>query len=72
MPLLNVRRVYVVQDRESGAFVDCNMTLVRSLRYAARVESEQLVRESMAFSLHDGQLICPDGFDIVQLYEIDN
>lgn len=70
MGLLDVRQIYVVQDRESGAFVDINMTFVSSLRAAARIDSVEIAHESMSFALYDGQLVCPDGYEIHSFYEI--
>ena len=69
MALVDVRKVYVVQDRESGAFVDLDMGFVSSLRHAARAESEDIVRESMDFALYDGQLSCPSGYEVHSFYE---
>lgn len=69
MPLLDVVESYVVQDRASGSFVDINMTFVTSLRHAARCESRQLANESMQFALYDGDIACPDGYEIHRLFE---
>lgn len=69
MALLDVRQVFVVQDRASGGFVDINMTLVTSLKYAARAESREIANESMQFALYDDQLECPDGYEIHSFYE---
>lgn len=70
MALLDVRQVYVVQDRDSGAFVDINMTFVNSLRHAARVDSLELARETIRNAIYDGVLEFPDGFDVVGFYEL--
>lgn len=70
MPLLDVRPVYVVQDKESGAFVDINMTFVTSLRHAARADSVETARETMNFALYDGQITCPEGYELHCLYEL--
>lgn len=72
MALLDVRRVYVVQDRASGAFVDINMLFTQSLKNAARAESERAVRETMHFALYDGMLECPEGYDIISFYELND
>jgi len=64
MSLLDVRRVYVVQDRATGSFVDINMSFVFSLKHAARAESLDVVRESMNCALYDGTLDCPMGYDV--------
>lgn len=66
--LIDVRLVHVVQDRESGAFVDVNMTFVNSLRAAAQVDTAELARETMRNALYDGVLECPGGFDVISLY----
>lgn len=68
--LSDVRRIYVVQDRETGAFVDINMGFVSSLRHAARCESKELARESMSGALYDGLLTCPSGYEIHELLEL--
>jgi len=70
MPLLDVRQVYVVQDVESGAFVDINMSFVSSLRHAARADSAANARETMYFALYDGQIQCSEGFEIHSFYEV--
>lgn len=69
MPLLDVRRVYVVQDRETGSFVDINMGFVRSFRNAARAESAELARESMNFAMYDNQIECLSGYDVHAILE---
>lgn len=71
MPLIDVRRVFVVQDRETGSFVDLDMGFVNSLRHAARAESEEIVRESMNCALFEGQLTCPSGYEIHTFFEIE-
>lgn len=70
MALHDVRQVFVVQDRETGSFVDINMTFVTSFRHAARVESRQLACESMNFALFDGGISCPEGYDVHCFYEL--
>lgn len=72
MALLDVRKVFVVQDRASGAFVDINMTFVFSLRHAARVESRELANESMQFALYDDQIYCPEGYEVHAFYELND
>lgn len=69
MALLDVVPVYVVQDRESGAFVDINMSFVSSLRYAARAASRTVAHESMNCAILDGLLNCPDGYEVHMFYE---
>jgi len=69
MPLLDVRAVYVVQDRDTGAFVDINMTFVNSLRHAARAASREIAHESMNCAILDGMLECPEGYEVHQLLE---
>lgn len=44
MSLLDVRKVFVVQDRASGSFVDLDMGFVMSLKHAARAESSDRPR----------------------------
>lgn len=66
--LLDVRPVFVVQDRATGAFVDINMTLVNSLRHAAKADTEASARETMHFALYDDLISCPDGYDIYRFY----
>lgn len=70
MALLDVRQVFVVQDRASGAFVDINMTFVTSLKSAARAESRELANESMQFALYDDQIECPEGYEVHSFYEL--
>lgn len=72
MALLDVRQVFVVQDRASGAFVDINMGFVQSLRHAARAESRETANESMQFALYDDQIQCPEGYEIHTFYESDD
>ncbi len=72
MALIDARKVYVVQDRETGAFVDLDMGFVTSLRHAARAESEAIVRESMNCALYEGQLCCPSGYEIHSFFEVDH
>lgn len=72
MSLLDVRRVYVVQDRATGSFVDINMGFVFSLKNAARAESLDVVRESMNCALYDGTLDCPMGYDVHSFFEASN
>lgn len=69
MALLDVRPVFVAQDRESGAFIDINMTFVTSLRHAARADTRAIVHESMNCAILDGQLNCPDGYEVHMFYE---
>lgn len=69
MALLDVVPVFVVQDRESGAFVDINMTFVTSLRHAARTTSKATVHESMNCAILDGLITCPDGYEVHTFYE---
>ncbi|WP_153132870.1 hypothetical protein [Dechloromonas hortensis] len=69
MSLLDVRQVFVVQDRATGAFVDLDMGFVTSLKHAARAASVESVRESMHFALHDGGIECPLGYDIHSFFE---
>ena len=69
MAMADVREVYVVQDRATGAFVDENMTFVTSLKWAARGESLLAVHESMNCALLDGQLQCEDGYEVHRLLE---
>lgn len=72
MSLLDVRKVYVVQDRETGAFVDINMGFVTSLKHAVRADSYDVVRESMNGALFEGRIECPSGYDVHALYEPSN
>lgn len=69
MALHDVQTVFVVQDRETGLFVDENMGLVMSLRHAARAESREIANESMQCALYDDLLSCPGGYEIHQFYE---
>lgn len=69
MPLMDVRRVYVVQDRDSGSFVDVNMTWVTSLRAAVRVDDKDRCYECMRNSIEDGIIECRDGYDVIELLE---
>lgn len=69
MALLDVRPVFVVQDRESGAFVDINMGFVSSLRHAARADSKAVAHESMNCAILDGLLSCPEGYEVHMFYE---
>lgn len=72
MALHDVRRVFVVQDRATGCFVDINMTFVTSLRGAAHVDSAALARETMNGALYEDLLECPDGYEIHPLFvEVD-
>lgn len=68
--LLDVRPVYVVQDRASGAFVDINMLFCKSFRYAARADSESVARQTMHGAIYDGYVECPEGFDVIKIYEL--
>lgn len=70
MALLDVRQVFVVQDRASGAFVDINMGFVTSLRHAARAESREGANESMQFALYDDQISCPEGYEVHCFFEL--
>lgn len=72
MALLDVRQVFVVQDRASGAFVDINMGFVQSLRHAARAESREIANQSMHFALYDDLIQCPDGFEVHAFYELND
>lgn len=72
MPLLDVRQVFVVQDRASGLFVDINMSFVQSLRHAARADSRQIANESMQFALYDDKLHCPEGYEVHAFYELND
>ena len=67
--LRDVERVFVVQCRASGAFVDINMSLVNSLRHAARAESKEMAHEHTANAVFDGLLDFPDGYDVFMFYE---
>ncbi|WP_295003800.1 hypothetical protein [uncultured Dechloromonas sp.] len=69
MALLDVVPVFVVQDRESGAFIDINMTFVSSLRHAARSANRTVAHESMNCAILDGLLSCPDGYEVHMFYE---
>lgn len=69
MALHDVRKVYVVQDRATGSFVDENMTFVMMLRHAVRVENSSTIRESMHSAIYDGLIYCPDGYDVIPLFE---
>lgn len=70
MALLDVREVYVVQDRATGAFVDENMGFVQSLKWAVRAESIQSVHESMGCAILDSYLDCQDGYEVHMIYEL--
>lgn len=72
MALLDVRQVFVVQDRATGAFVDINMTLVQSLRHAARAESREIAHESMNSALYEDEIHCPDGYEVHSFYELND
>lgn len=69
MALHDVQLVYVVQDRETGCFVDINMSFVTSLRHAARAETREIANESMQCALYDDLLSCPGGYEIHQFFE---
>jgi hypothetical protein len=69
MALIDVRQVFVVQDRATGAFVDINMGFVQSLRHAARAESREIASESMHCALYEDQLQCPEGFEVHAFFE---
>jgi hypothetical protein len=69
MALHDVRRVFVVQDRASGCFVDINMTFVTSLRGACRIDSAAIARETMNGAIYEDLLECPDGYDVISFYE---
>lgn len=69
MALHDVQMVFVVQDRETGLFVDINMGFVQSLRHAARAESREIASESMQCALFDDLLSCPGGYEIHQFFE---
>lgn len=69
MALLDVVPVFVVQDRESGAFVDINMSFVISLRHAARCASKSSVHESMNCAILDGLISFPGGYEVHTFYE---
>lgn len=69
MALHDVQTVFVVQDRETGLFVDINMGFVTSLRHAARAESREIANESMQCALYDDLLACPGGYEIHSFYE---
>jgi hypothetical protein len=68
MPLLDVRAVYVVQDRDSGAFVDINMSFCQMLRNAAQIDSLQIARQHIRDAICDGILEFPEGYDIFEYY----
>lgn len=70
MPLLDVTQVFIAQDRRTGLFFDCNMSPVKSLRYAARAESKAVVHESMNFAILEGQIECDDGYEVHSFYEV--
>lgn len=72
MPLLDVRPVYVVQDRATGCFVDINMTFCKMLKHAARADSETIARETMHSAIYEGLCDCPDGFELVRIYELND
>ncbi len=69
MALHDVRKVYVVQDRATGAFVDENMTFVSMLRHAVRVEDPSTIWESMQCAIYDGHIDCPDGYEVIPFFE---
>lgn len=70
MALHDVRLVYVAQDRETGCFYDINVLPVSSLRHAARADSREIVRSSMNCALEEGQIECPQGYEIHSFYEL--
>lgn len=70
--LTDVRQVWVVQDRASGAFVDINMGFCCSLRHAARAESLDVAHESMDSALYEGLIECPEGYEVHVLYELND
>lgn len=61
--------VFVVQDRKTGLFFDCNMSPVKSLRFAARADSITTVHDSMNFAILEGQCECEEGYEIHAFYE---
>lgn len=69
MALHDARPVFVVQDRETGCFVDINMGFVTSLRHAARAETREIANESMQCALYEDQLSCPGGYEIHSFFE---
>lgn len=70
--LLDVRPVYVVQDRASGSFVDINMSFVTSLRHAARADTREIANESMQGAIYDDEISCPEGYEIHVFYELND
>ena len=69
MPLLDVRQVFIVQDRDSGAFVDETMGFCTSFKNAVRIDSKQIAHEHMNNAIYDGQIECPDGYEVHAIYE---
>lgn len=70
--LLDVRPVWVVQDRATGSFIDINMSFVTSLRHAARADSREIANESMQGAIYDDEISCPEGYEIHQFYELND
>ena len=70
MALHDVTEVFVVQDRETGAFIDINMTPVTSLRHAARCESRELARECVNGAIYEGLLFFSEGYEIHPIFEL--
>ena len=68
MALLDVRPVYVVQCRDTGAFVDINMQFVMMLKNAAQIDSSQIAKEHIRDAIYDGVLDFPEGFDVFEMY----
>ena len=68
MALLDVRPVYVVQDRDTGAFVDINMQFCTRLKNAAFIDSREMAVQHTRDAVCDGLLEFTDGFEVVEFY----
>lgn len=71
MPMRDVIEGFIAQDRATGVFYDVNVLPVRSLRYAARADSIEVVHETMGFAILEGRVECPDGYEVHSIYELD-
>lgn len=68
MSLVDVRKVYVVQDRDSGAFVDINMGFCNLLKNAAFIDSRDIAIQHIRDAIYDGLIEFPMGYEIFELY----
>lgn len=62
--LLNVRRVWVVQCKSSGHFLNLDLHLVRTLKQAGRAPDYECAIET-------GEINLPGDYEVFSFYEIE-